>query len=442
MGEYIYLQRLRKKFKWRIAVGGIRGKSSVTRLIAGAMREAEIRVIARTTGSKPVVIFPNGQEEEIERFGSPNILEGKKFLRLAHREKAEAMVVELMAIKPECLEAEVKKIFKPHLLLFTNFRPDHEEELGRTREEVSRNLLRSVEKGATIFLLEEEIDPEIKRFLEKKRTHLISVPQEEHLRYLKNLNSQNFIESERWDLRANYGDDFWDNIRLALAVTRHLGINDEVAISGMKKAKPDFGSLKIWEMTSPGKPPGYAVSAFAANEPFSSSLVLKRAKELIPWEGKNIYGLLLFRPDRGDRTEQWLKAIRDGFFDDYKAIFLVGCPYSPFIFSSKKLKKIDSNGQNPRKKGFLKLEIKGKKRIKEEDIKTKIYRKTYDGSSNLSQKVFPKIKRLKPEAALNLMTELSQREKEPWILIGLGNIVGWGTKVIELWEATGRRIYG
>ncbi len=405
--EYFYLENLRKKFKYRISIGGVRGKSSVTRLIAGALREAGIKVMARTTGSRPVVIFPDGREEEINRLGLANILEGKKFLRLARREKAEAIVAELMAIQPECLVAEVKKIFRPHFLILTNFRPDHMEELGWNREEVAQNLLQSVERGSTVFLLEEEIDPEIKKFLERKKTNLILVSKEEKIGFSEKSSQQSFLESEQKDIRANYGDDFIDNIRLALAVTSYLGLNDNIALSGMKKARPDFGSLKIWEITLPGKTPGYTVSAFAANEPLSSSLVLKRIKELIPWEGKRIYGLLLFRSDRGDRTYQWLKAINNGFFAGFNGLFLVGCPHFPWLLSLKKIKKKD-----------------------------------FYNSDDLSKRICPKIKRLKPREAINLIDELSHQGKEPWIVIGLGNIVGLGNNIIEMWEAKGRRIYG
>ncbi|MCX7975104.1 MAG: poly-gamma-glutamate synthase PgsB [Candidatus Aminicenantes bacterium] len=408
--ESIYLERRRKRLKWRLAIGGIRGKSSVTRLIAGALREAGIRVLARTTGSRAMVIFPDGHEEEIRRSGPPNILEGKGFLSLAHKIKAEAIVVELMAIKPECLEAEVNKIFKPHGLVFTNFRPDHLEELGKSRQEVAKNLLRAVEKGQTVFMLAEEVDREIERLLQKKRSHLISVSQNKHPRLSNNLRKPNSNEPDLIDSRANYGDDFIDNIRLALAVIRYLNVNEEVALSGMKKVKSDFGSLKIWEIAIPGKAPSYAVSAFAANEPFSSSLVIERVKEIIPWEGKKIYGLLLFRQDRGDRTEQWLRAIEAGFFAGFDGLFLCRCPHFPLIFSLKKIRKVYLNALSQK--------------------------------TNLRPVVGPEIKKLKPEEALNLVAKLSRQETEPWILIGLGNIVGLGSKLIELWEKAGRRIHG
>jgi hypothetical protein len=59
------------KLKIRIYVNGIRGKSTVTRLIAGVLREAGIQTLAKTTGSAARVILPNGDEIPIRRRSSP-----------------------------------------------------------------------------------------------------------------------------------------------------------------------------------------------------------------------------------------------------------------------------------------------------------------------------------------------------------------------------------
>ncbi|HXD11245.1 MAG TPA: hypothetical protein VN653_14360, partial [Anaerolineales bacterium] len=69
-----YERRL-NKLKIRIYVNGIRGKSTVTRLIAGVLREAGIQTLAKTTGSAAMVILPNGEEIRIERRSSATIME-------------------------------------------------------------------------------------------------------------------------------------------------------------------------------------------------------------------------------------------------------------------------------------------------------------------------------------------------------------------------------
>jgi len=72
--RYDYERRL-DKLKIRIYVNGIRGKSTVTRLIAGVLREAGIQTLAKTTGSAAMVILPNGEELPIQRRSSPTIME-------------------------------------------------------------------------------------------------------------------------------------------------------------------------------------------------------------------------------------------------------------------------------------------------------------------------------------------------------------------------------
>jgi UDP-N-acetylmuramyl tripeptide synthase len=64
LAERILLGRRRRRIPLRIAVTGTRGKSSVVRLIAAAMREAGLSVLAKTTGSQPILIHPDGEEEE------------------------------------------------------------------------------------------------------------------------------------------------------------------------------------------------------------------------------------------------------------------------------------------------------------------------------------------------------------------------------------------
>jgi gamma-polyglutamate synthase len=53
--------------QWRVHVNGIRGKSTVTRIIAGMMREAGIVTIAKSTGTFAAVINEDGVDEPIDR---------------------------------------------------------------------------------------------------------------------------------------------------------------------------------------------------------------------------------------------------------------------------------------------------------------------------------------------------------------------------------------
>ena len=60
---------------WRIHVNGIRGKSTVARIIAGMLREHGLVTVAKSTGTFAAVINRDGVDEPINRKGPPTILE-------------------------------------------------------------------------------------------------------------------------------------------------------------------------------------------------------------------------------------------------------------------------------------------------------------------------------------------------------------------------------
>ena len=66
-----YNKRRIMGYTLRVHVNGIRGKSTVTRLIAGVLREAGYRTVAKTTGSEAVTIDLDGNDIPIPR-GEPS----------------------------------------------------------------------------------------------------------------------------------------------------------------------------------------------------------------------------------------------------------------------------------------------------------------------------------------------------------------------------------
>ena len=64
-------QRNVEKIPIRIHVNGTRGKSTTTRLIAGILRQAGYRVVAKTTGTAARLIFEDGRKSLLSAGGSP-----------------------------------------------------------------------------------------------------------------------------------------------------------------------------------------------------------------------------------------------------------------------------------------------------------------------------------------------------------------------------------
>ena len=63
----------------RIHVNGTRAKSTVTRLIWSALLEAGIPAVAKTTGTAPRLLLPDGREVPLRRRGPANIREQLAF---------------------------------------------------------------------------------------------------------------------------------------------------------------------------------------------------------------------------------------------------------------------------------------------------------------------------------------------------------------------------
>ncbi len=302
-----------KKIPLRVCITGTRGKSSVTRLIAAALREAGYRTLAKTTGSKPVIIFPDGKEREIGRRGSASILEQKEVVRLASRFGVRAIVVELMSIQEECLSTEAARLLKPHLLAITNVRLDHLDLMGSSKSKIARVLASAIRPGCTVFVLEEETRPEFLERAGKIGAKIFRV-------------GGGSIEP---------GLEFAENVRLATAVSDFVGITSETVSRARRAAKPDFGSLKVWTTTL-GTPPREVmlVNGFAANDPESSLAVLSKIQTTALARGKRFIGLFNVREDRGDRSLQWLRALQEESWSPLETIVFVG--YYPHALSLKK----------------------------------------------------------------------------------------------------------
>ncbi|MFP4459200.1 MAG: poly-gamma-glutamate synthase PgsB [Candidatus Zixiibacteriota bacterium] len=292
-----------KKVQYRIHVNGTRGKSSVTRLIAGIFREAGYKTIAKTTGSTPRIIFPDGHEEPIQRRGGANIREQVKILNLAANMGVEVAVLECMALQPQYQEITEKKMIKANAAVLTNTRPDHLDVMGPTPEDVVDALSGMIPENGLLFTSEREN-------LKKLQANALKLGAEV-------LSSQDIIIDAKEIDRFSHIEHH-DNVALSLKVANHFGIDREIAMRGMLKAKPDPGALMLYHMPSNNKDIVFA-NAFAANDPESNKLVWNIINNRFEKEKRFI--ILNNRADRQTRTIQLAEFVSHIEADHF---FLIG----------------------------------------------------------------------------------------------------------------------
>ncbi len=373
--ERIILEHRIKSIPLRISVTGTRGKSSVVRLLAAILRENGKSVLAKTTGSEAKYILPDGTEHEVQRHGMPSILEQKKLLKKAAGLHVDCTVAEIMSIHPENHYVESQQLLKPNIVLLTNIRPDHIDAMGKTEDEIASVYCLDLPVDAKLFIPEQEIRPAFLKRIGKNNLELIV--------------SKKSILFELQKIDGIFNRvEFSENIELVVSVARYLGIDDEAIVRGIQKAKQDIGELKIWKYESIDlSKVCYLVNAFAANDPNSTLQVLSFLKKRFPERLDSVVGLLNLRSDRGDRTIQWIEALRNGSSREFQKIFLIGAH-------------------------------------------TKVVKRKLKSASIIEEK--------QPKRIMEVI--LNEVESQS-IIFGFGNIGGAGRMLVEYWNQIGER-YG
>src|SRR5207245_1959684 len=148
-------RRLLRAIPVRIHVAGTRGKSTTTRLIAAALRAGGRKVVAKTTGSEPRLVLPDGGEETWPRRGPASVREQVRFIARAAGLGADTIVAECMAIRPELVFASERHLIRATTTVITNARADHLEDIGEGAEASAQALAWSVcTKGKLIVTAE------------------------------------------------------------------------------------------------------------------------------------------------------------------------------------------------------------------------------------------------------------------------------------------------
>jgi poly-gamma-glutamate synthase PgsB/CapB len=288
--ESVAHRRLVDGLEWRIHVNGIRGKSTVARIIAGMLREHGLVTVAKSTGTFAAVINRDGVDEPIERRGPATILEQIEVARKYVTPDVDALVIECMALKPEYQEVSERMIVRSNIGVITNVREDHQDVMGETLPEIARSLLSTCPLGG--ILVTSEQNPEILEIMREvaaaKGTELI----------VANPDRVSDAEIESFDYIA-----FKENVAIALAVADIIGIRADVAMRGMVTAEPDPGVLRMKELKIADKRVTWA-NLFAVNDRES---MIAASEKLLPYmtDETTTVGILNNRADRERRAIQF-----------------------------------------------------------------------------------------------------------------------------------------
>lgn len=278
----------RKTFKYVIHINGIRGKSTVSRLIDAGVRSGGYRTFTKTTGTSPRTISVSGEEKEINRRGKANIKEQIKAINWAYKEEADVLILECMAVKPELQYVCENKILNSDIGVITNVREDHLDEMGKTLDEIAESLSNTIPKNGAIFTSDKKYFEFFKEKAEKR-------------------NSKAFMnENEKdqyWEI------DFASNVALAVEVCKYMGIDEKKALDGMRSYHKDPGCLKTLVYKNEKGHKVFFVNAMAANDPNSTDIILKRISTRYYWNNKR-YLLVNNRGDRVSRWEQYIKFVK------------------------------------------------------------------------------------------------------------------------------------
>ena len=268
-----------------VHVNGIRGKSSVSRLIDAGLRAGGFRVFTKTTGTCPAIIGVDGCENPLHRRGKPSIKEQLHILGLAAMQNADVLVIECMAVLPEYQKTSEDEMLRADIGVITNVRLDHPDEMGATLDEIAEALSNTIPERGRLFTGEATYRDFFADRARKKGTSVVL--------------------SDGSDFAAEE-IDFAENVSLALAVCEHVGVERGKALAGMRHYRRDPGAFSVETMAGKHDSRIVFLNALAANDPMSSERILDRVeRQGLMESGKKIL-LVNNRHDRPARLRQFV----------------------------------------------------------------------------------------------------------------------------------------
>jgi poly-gamma-glutamate synthase PgsB/CapB len=296
----IYTRRLRR-IRIRIHINGTRGKSSVTRLVAAALRRSGVRTLAKITGTIPLIILPDGTEEIIRRRSPARILEQMSIVRRAAKLNVEAVVIECMAVDPVLQYYSEIEMLRSTLGIITNVRPDHLEVMGENLEDIAEALSQTIPKDGVLITGDSRYFPffESRAFRQGTKAFLAEASLSDFPSLAEGLTY------------------FPENAAIAQKVCTTLGLDPSLVLECMKNDSLQQGRSEC-QLSFQGSRIHF-IDAFSANDVESTKIILRRLEADVCCPRPRI-ALFNNRADRPLRLRSFAEYLAEGDLFDFIAV--------------------------------------------------------------------------------------------------------------------------
>ena len=321
-----------EKIPIRVNINGIRGKSTVTRLITSILTEAGYKTVGKTTGTAARMIYWFQDDEDIivRQPQGANIGDQLKVLQKAADLNAEALVCECMAVNPDYQKVFQFRMLEANIVVIVNVLEDHLDVMGPTLDQIAQAFGATIPYNGFLITIDCAYTNYFKQIAKERNTKVII--------------ADNSKITDEYLAKFDYMI-FPDNASLALAVGEALGIDEETCFKGMLNAHPDPVAMRITRIGDENLNCTF-VNGFAANDPQSTVNIWERVKEL-EYNTEDPIVIMNCREDRVDRTEIFVSDV----FPKIQTHTLVAIGEV-----SEPITTAFNNGQFPNVKNYINLE--------------------------------------------------------------------------------------
>lgn len=243
--EYAVYVHNFKSIPVRIHLNGTKGKSSVTRLIAAALRETNCEVVTKTTSTLPRLRTDQGIELPVCRLeDNPNIIEQLRIVSFAASNKANILVMECMILNPEIKHHTQDHMIKSTHGIIINTQADHLNVMAAIEQDIRLDIFGSSKLNNMQYLQKTCLD---------QNSELIVISEQD----------DNNISDEDMSLFSYMEHKV--NVALAIKVCQSLNVSKKTALKGMYKLRADIGATHEYNADLYGTKHVSFIKGFAAH---------------------------------------------------------------------------------------------------------------------------------------------------------------------------------